>query len=63
MSPAMLLRMIAWEEGNPDKDVETFIDLYQQLINLGLMDNPDDSHHATALALIELGYCHHWRTL
>lgn len=58
MNVNMIKQMIAWANGGKSRDLDELISLYQQLINLGLMDKPEDPYYTTAAWLIHMGYCH-----
>jgi hypothetical protein len=49
--------MLAWEEGYMDDDEESFVELFQELIDTGIVWNLQGIYGRTALMLIERGHC------
>lgn len=54
----LLRKLIAWEKGELDDDEESVIELFQQLIDEGIVWEMPGYYPRMAKMLIERGHCH-----
>ena len=58
MKKEILLKILAWERRYKSGDVYSIVELFQNLIDTGDIQDMDDKYQATASKLIECGLCH-----
>lgn len=57
MKPETLYKLIAWETGNMEDDMETVVELFQELIDSGDVWLMPGYYPRMARMLIERGHC------
>lgn len=60
MTNEMLRKLMAWERGELDDDTDTVIELFQVLIDEGIVWKMPGYYPRMARMLIERGHCHQY---
>lgn len=59
MKPETLLKIVAWERAyKTNPDLQTIVELFQELIDTGEIQDMGQYYMDAATGLINYGYCH-----